>query len=172
MALVAAFMMFAIMVIVAADVAMRYIFNSPFPWAYDLISLYLMGALFYFALSRAFAEGAHISVDILQYSMSENLRRVCQIMIALIAALFFGTIAYLGLMRAIDDFSTGDATAGAILWPTWLSVAFVPIGSAMITVRLIFHALAHTLSLSTGRNIISLPALAGTAEGAAHGGFE
>src|ERR1700730_12646656 len=79
MALVAAFMMFAIMVIVAADVAMRYIFNSPFAWAYDLISLYLMGALFYFALSRAFAEGAHISVDILQYSMSENLRRICQI---------------------------------------------------------------------------------------------
>jgi hypothetical protein len=39
-------------------------------------------------------------------------------------------------------------------------------------VRLIFHALAHTMSLSTGRNIIPLPALAGTAEGAAHGGFE
>jgi TRAP-type C4-dicarboxylate transport system permease small subunit len=172
MALVAAVMMFAIMTIVAADVAMRYIFNSPFAWAYDLISLYLMGALFYFALSRAFAEGAHISVDILQYSMSESVRRMCQIAVALISAVFFGTVTYLGLMRAIDDFSTGDATAGAILWPTWISVAFVPIGSAMITMRLIFHALAHAVSLSTGRNIIPLPGLAGTAEGAAHGGFE
>ena len=39
---IAAVFMFAIMIIVFGDVIMRYAFNRPFSWAYDLISLYLM----------------------------------------------------------------------------------------------------------------------------------
>lgn len=41
--------MFAVMMIVVGDVFMRYTFNRPFSWAYDLIALYLMAGLFYFA---------------------------------------------------------------------------------------------------------------------------
>ena len=40
-------MLFAVMMIVAADVFMRYVFNAPFSWAYDLISLYLMAGAFF-----------------------------------------------------------------------------------------------------------------------------
>ena len=39
---IAAVFMFAIMMIVFSDVIMRYGFNRPFAWAYDLISIYLM----------------------------------------------------------------------------------------------------------------------------------
>ena len=37
---IAAVFMFAIMMIVFSDVIMRYAFNRPFSWAYDLISIY------------------------------------------------------------------------------------------------------------------------------------
>lgn len=53
-----------ITVIVSADVVMRYLLNRPFSWAYDLISLYLMAALFYLAVSRTFSLNAHIGVDL------------------------------------------------------------------------------------------------------------
>ena len=38
--------LFVIMIVVFGDVVMRYVFNSPFSWAYDLIALYLMAAVF------------------------------------------------------------------------------------------------------------------------------
>src|SRR4051794_27976659 len=47
---IAAIFMFAIMMIVFSDVVMRYAFNRPFSWAYDLISLYLMAGGFFLLL--------------------------------------------------------------------------------------------------------------------------
>ncbi len=172
LATLGALLMFAIMAIVATDVAMRYVFNSPFSWSYDLISLYLMTALFYLTLSRTFAEGAHISVDIAQYYMSENVRRVCQIVYGTLSLVLFAIIAWLGLGRTIDDFQSGAATAGAILWPTWLADVFVPIGAGLLSLRLLFHVLAHAASIATGRDLIPLPALAGTESSIDKGGFK
>ena len=171
-ALVAGLIMFLIMAIVAADVAMRYLFNSPFAWSYDLISLYLMTALFYLALSRTFTEGAHISVDIAQYYMSHPVRHLCQVVYALLAAILFATIAWLGLERTLQDYETAAATAGAILWPSWLSDVFVPIGAGLLALRLVVHAAAHGVSLAVGRDLVELPALAGSESSVAKGGFK
>ena len=62
---IATLLMLAIMFIVFADVILRYAFNSPLPWAYDLISLYLMAGAYFFVLSGTFAAHAHVGVDIL-----------------------------------------------------------------------------------------------------------
>ena len=65
---VAAVALAAIMFIATGDVAMRYVFNKPFAWAYDLISLYLMVALFYLVVSGTYAHHAHVAVDIRENS--------------------------------------------------------------------------------------------------------
>jgi TRAP-type C4-dicarboxylate transport system permease small subunit len=168
----AALLMFAIMTIVAIDVAARYLLNSPLSWSYDLISLYLMTALFYFALSRTFAEGAHISVDIAQYYLAEDMRRLCQIAYAIPAAVLFMIIVWLGAERTLDDFRTGAATAGAVLWPSWIADVMVPIGAGLLSLRLVLHVAAHALSLLCGRDLVELPALSGTVQSVERSGFE
>src|ERR1700677_3809363 len=90
----AAIVLFVVMLIVSADVAMRYVFNRPFGWTYDLISLYLMGALFYFSLSATFAQGAHISVDVVASRLTPRTRRLLQMLIALASAWLFATIGW------------------------------------------------------------------------------
>ena len=50
---VAAIVLFLLMTIVVADVFLRYLMNRPIAWAYDVISLYMMPAIFYLTLSRA-----------------------------------------------------------------------------------------------------------------------
>ena len=162
--LIAACVLCGVMLIVAADVAMRYIFNRPFGWTYDLISLYLMGALFYFALSPTFAQGAHISVDVIAHRLPTYLRRALQIVIALVSAALFATIAWLAAARTLDDFQSGAATSGEILWPTWLANVLVPLGCALLTLRLIVHAFGHALSLATGRNLVPLAPTPGADE--------
>jgi len=76
---IAAVFMFAIMMIVFSDVIMRYAFNKPFSWAYDLISMYLMAGVFFLVLSEAYASNAHVSVDILQQKFSPNVKRLTEI---------------------------------------------------------------------------------------------
>jgi TRAP-type C4-dicarboxylate transport system permease small subunit len=156
-----ALILFVTMGIVAADVAMRYIFNQPFMWSHDVVSLYLLPAVFYLALSRTFEVHGHIGVDILQYSLSDKLRRLCQVAIGLLSAGLFGVITYLGAIRAIGEYTDGAVISGLIEWPTWLSVAFVPLGSMIITLRLVIYALQHAVSLLANREIVALPPLAG-----------
>jgi TRAP-type C4-dicarboxylate transport system permease small subunit len=61
--------LFAIMLIVVADVFMRYVLNSPFAWAYDLVGLYLLATVFFLSLSSTFAAHAHVSVDLLMHRL-------------------------------------------------------------------------------------------------------
>jgi TRAP-type C4-dicarboxylate transport system permease small subunit len=155
---VAAAFMFAIMMIVFCDVIMRYAFNKPFSWAYDLISLYLMAGVFFLVLSEAYASRAHVSVDILQQKFSPRMIRVSEIVTCIVGIVVFSLITYLGCLRAIDSFRSSDVMAGAIPWPMWPSIGLVPLGSGLITIRLALHLIAHVISIATGRAIIPLPA--------------
>jgi TRAP-type C4-dicarboxylate transport system permease small subunit len=153
---VAAACMFAIMLIVSADVLMRYVFNRPFGWAYDLISLYLMAAVFFLVLSNAYARGAHVSVDILQQRFPEGLFRLSEIVTCAASLVVFAIIARVGWTRAIDAYEQGDVLAGAIPWPTWPALALVPLGSGLLAIRLALHLVGHVASLATRRDLLPL----------------
>jgi TRAP-type C4-dicarboxylate transport system permease small subunit len=161
---IAAVFMFAIMIIVFSDVIMRYAFNKPFSWAYDLISIYLMAGIFFLVLSEAYASNAHVSVDILQQKFSPPVKRLSEIVTCVVGIIVFSLIAWLGWLRAVDAFNSGDVMAGAIPWPMWPSIGLVPFGAGVITLRLALHLIGHILSLATGRSFIPLPAAHATGE--------
>ena len=154
----AAMFMFAIMMIVFGDVVMRYAFNRPFSWAYDLISLYLMAGVFFLIISDAYASHAHVSVDILQQKFPPAMIRATEIVTCVVGIAVFSLIAYLGFLRTVESFEASDVMAGGIPWPMWPSIGFVPFGAGLITLRLSLHLIAHAVSLATGRTVIALPA--------------
>jgi len=161
---IAAVFMFAIMMIVFSDVIMRYAFNKPFSWAYDLISIYLMAGIFFLVLSEAYASNAHVSVDILQQKFPDSVKRLTEIVTCIVGIIVFSLIAWLGWLRAVDAFKSGDVMAGAIPWPMWPSIALVPFGAGVITIRLALHLIGHVLSLATGRSLVPLPSSHATGE--------
>jgi TRAP-type C4-dicarboxylate transport system permease small subunit len=170
--MLAALALFLIMTIVASDVAMRYLFNRPWGWSYDFISLYVIVALFFLALSRTFAVNGHISVDLLHHALSPRARRLCEIVICLLSAGFFAVMTKAGAGRALEHYLEGDVLAGAVAWPAWMSAVFVPVGAGLLTLRLLLSALCHAWTLATGREIIPLPPMAGSAAAIERGSFE
>jgi TRAP-type C4-dicarboxylate transport system permease small subunit len=172
LSLIAAIVLFAVMAIVATDVLMRYALNRPFGWSYDLVSLYFTLALFYFCLSRAYATHAHVGVDILHYYVSNRTRRVFVLIGCLLSAPLFITIAVLTLRRALAAFAAQDVIEGAIEWPTWAYIALAPLGTGLLTLRLLADAAAHALALAGGPELIPLPPLARSAEAIDEVGFE
>ena len=170
--LIAAIMLFLIMAIVASDVAMRYLFNRPWGWSYDVISLYIIVALFFLALSRTFAVNGQINVDLLHHALSPRGRRVCEVVICLLSAGFFAMMTQAGAVRAWDHYQADDVLAGSFAWPSWMSAIFVPLGAGLLTLRLILSGLCHAYTLATGDVIIALPPIAGSADAVAQGSFE
>ena len=63
---IAAVCLMAAMLIMFSDVGARYLFSKPFSWSYELIGMYLMPTLFYFALSSPLAAHDHVAVDMLR----------------------------------------------------------------------------------------------------------
>ena len=157
-------LLFAVMLIVAADVFMRYLLNQPFSWSYDFISLYLMPGLFYFLLARTFSLDGHIAVDIVQSRLSASLRHVCQALTGLLVAGLFGAIALQCGTRAWSDFQADAVTAGAIAWPVWCTNGLAAAGAWLLVASSMAHGAAHVLTLTGGRELIALPHRAGEAE--------
>jgi TRAP-type C4-dicarboxylate transport system permease small subunit len=155
---VVAALMLTIMLVVVADVFMRYVVNRPFSFTYDLVGLYLLAGLFFLSLSDTFRVRGHVNVDILVQHLGPVGRRWSEIVACLAGLPVFSAIAWLGWERAWDNWVSNDVLAGAISWPTWASAVLVPIGCGLLVLRLLLHLAGHVASLVTGRNITPLPA--------------
>jgi TRAP-type C4-dicarboxylate transport system permease small subunit len=155
----AAFAVLAIMLIVVVDVTMRYLFNAPLSWSFDLISNYLMGASFFFALSETLRRDHHVSVDILYVHFPLKARRVCKMVSWILTSVLFAVMTWLAAKAAVERYISNDVVAGAIAWPTWIPAAIGAIGMAVMTARLVVGSLALILAVFAGRRVD--PAIAG-----------
>ena len=151
----------AVMAIVFCDVAARYLWNSPFPWSYELIGMYLMPAMFYFAVSDTLAADHHIAVDLLRPRMPAWLARLVEVLGCAAMAAVFAIVVRLFATSAIDKLASSAVVMGAVEWPSWIPDAIVALGSLVIALRLAGRAVGHALSLASGRRLIDLPASVG-----------
>lgn len=161
---IAVVFLFGIMLLVVADVFMRYALNRPFSFTYDLIGLYLLAGVFFLTASDALREHAHVGVDILLSRFSPAGRRLSEIVTALAGLFVFVLICKVGLDRAVENYQENDVLAGAIPWPTWISAALVPLGCGVLVLRLVLQLIGNSASLISGRDLYPLPPVTGVGE--------
>jgi TRAP-type C4-dicarboxylate transport system permease small subunit len=161
-AAVAAAMLLAIMLIATCDVVLRYFFNSPLGWSYDVISLYLMAGVFFLALAETLERNAHVAVDLLHSHLPDRLRHAALLPGYALAAIVLCAVTWLATQRAVESYTNGDVIAGRFDWPTWISAAFVAVGFAILTLRVVYRLVGHAASAIRGRAAIQLPPIAGS----------
>jgi TRAP-type mannitol/chloroaromatic compound transport system permease small subunit len=61
---IAAVLVIALIILMLYDVVLRYVFNAPSLWAFD-INTWLMGAAFVLSIAYALSKDAHVRVDLL-----------------------------------------------------------------------------------------------------------
>jgi TRAP-type C4-dicarboxylate transport system permease small subunit len=128
--------MFAVMIIVCTDVALRYLFNDPLSWAYDLISLYVMVGLLYLALAPSYSGDHHIRIDLLVRGANASRRLWLGRLQILMVAPVFVVIAWLAAVESYNAYHANRVLSGPIPWPRWPIGALVALGSAMLLLRL------------------------------------
>ena len=157
-------MLFALMLVVVADVALRYLFNAPLQWSYEVISSYLMPGLFFLAASHTLKAHGHVSVDILHNYVTRRSRYVLEALISVLAVPAFLLCTVVSAQRTLADYATAATSTSGLGLPTWTISLLLPIGFGMLTLRLALNAFGYLATLLTGREMAALPPISGTEE--------
>lgn len=117
-----------------ANVLVRYLTNTSFAWTEEF-SIFLLIVVTMTAGSTAFVRSQHIRIEFLADSGSLRRRRSMALLATLCSVLFFIALTILSARMVYDEYTWGD-TSPAIGIPTWWYSIWVPILSAVITLRL------------------------------------
>lgn len=133
--------LFLIMASITADAFGRYFLSAPIVGQYEFTALYLMVIMTFMGLSRTQALGGHVSITVLAELLAALPWRLPARFSALVAAAAWGLVAVLSGEEALARIAARTTTFGAVQFPTYLSYCWVPIGTGILTLRLIHQAI-------------------------------
>jgi TRAP-type C4-dicarboxylate transport system permease small subunit len=121
---------------VSIDVVLRYLFRSPIPQVYDLSEFMIVGAA-YLAIAYVQAIKGHIKIEAATARLPEKWKIVLDIFGYGLGAGLFAIITWQSARLAWEAWVTQDHTMGVINLPLWPAKSIVPIGTALLCLRLI-----------------------------------
>lgn len=129
-----------IAIVVVADVVSRYAFNAPLTFADGLTERYLLVAVVFLALSSGEAAGVHVRVTVLTRTMPPTLSRALRVVTLLLSAVYFAGMAAFSGIEATHAWAIHQTSAGLIAWPMYVAYTIVPVGTLLMTARLLRKA--------------------------------
>jgi len=147
----------AIMLIVVVDVAMRYAFSMPLGWSYDLIGLYLVVAVFFLMLPDTLHHHGHVAIDLFQNVLPRRVRHLGLAIGYAAGAVVTTLIGLEAWGRFQSAYAGQDRIAALVPWLTWPAYLVVLIGTALLTLRLVYRAVGHGLSIFSRHDLVEMP---------------
>lgn len=120
-------------VILFVNIVARYVFNTGFVWAEELVRYEIIWMVF-IGSSVAVRKGIHIGIDVLHHVLPENGRRALRIAIGVVCVAFCLVLLIFSLELAMQTRSFGQRSS-AMQMPFWIIQLAIPIGAALMGVR-------------------------------------
>jgi len=117
-----------------AQVVMRYVFNSGLIWALETTT-YLFGWLVLLGISIGVRTNRHIAVDLLSNRVPAAARRALALFAALLSLLYAALMVY-GSWNLIVQLRLFGSLAHDIPLPRWILLSSLPIGFALLGLRI------------------------------------
>lgn len=106
---VVAFLVAPMLIIMIWEIVMRYFFNMPSLWAYE-ISKFLYGGYIVLGGAYTFMAGGHVNVDIIYGKLSPRGKAIIDIITSSVVFLFLGVLFWVSLERTILSWQLGETT--------------------------------------------------------------
>lgn len=131
LAVLAGFATFVIMVIIAADVTLRFL-GSGVPGTLEIVTYYLMVIVAFLALGNLERKDGMISVDVVFNVLGVGGRRWMMVFAGVVSTLVMAGIAYGSLLEAMSQYRSGSyvVTLRYVL-PIWPTYFIVPVAFAV-----------------------------------------
>lgn len=125
----------AMMVVMVAEVFMRYFLREPLGWNISLIEKVLLPGLVFLGLPWAYSVGAHVSAELVYDRLPHGIQRVLDWAARTLLVVCAVALIYAGALVAIEDFILGSAPppfSSQIPVDTWTWRSFLPIGASLM----------------------------------------
>jgi len=139
--------LFVMMVLTFVDVIGRYVFLSPLPAAYEIISL-LMPAIIFCAMPVTVLRESHVTVDLLDGFVPKRLVRVQGVIVNLISAAALGLVTWRLGVKAWEDryYESVTDELYLLIWPVGAGMFVL---CAIATIAALANALGYATSPRT-----------------------
>jgi TRAP-type C4-dicarboxylate transport system permease small subunit len=132
-----------VVVLINADIIMRFAFGIPVQFQFEVTELYLMPALAILPLSRVFREGGHLALELVPEHLPGRAGNVIGRVRLLLPAAFFAAVAFVSGQHAVQAFLSGDSHFGVTNWPLGWAYSLVPLGCGVLALRLLYDAVQN-----------------------------
>jgi TRAP-type C4-dicarboxylate transport system permease small subunit len=129
-----------VMAFVGAEVMMRYAFNAPIPGHLELSEL-MMPPIVFLALSYTQATHGHVGMELVLQALSPAVQRYANMAVLVVSIFICAVLAFFSSKNAIQLWRYDDVTMSPPYFKTWPSAAAIPIGYALISLRMYIQVL-------------------------------
>ena len=101
------------MFLVAVDVCLRYIFNSPIEGAYEAVE-FMMAVAFCYGIAYTQRHKGHVAVNLVITRLSERNQAIMSGLVSLISFVLFALMTWQSFIKAGEAVRTGETSIGGI----------------------------------------------------------
>ena len=138
--------LFALVILTALNVVMRYVFNTPFEFVLELDED-LMVVLAFLVGGYTMLLDAHVRVDVFFHRLSKKGRAIQEVITYPLVFFFFVVLTWYGIGMTYEAWEF-KATSPGMEWPYWIIYAFVPFGGILIALQTIAVFLSALIRLT------------------------
>ncbi|MEM8797621.1 MAG: TRAP transporter small permease [Pseudomonadota bacterium] len=132
---------FALAFAITADVVLRNMGITNFPWLLEVTEYVLFGATF-LASPWVLKKGAHVRVDIVVSNLSATGRRMLEFAADALGLAVSGCLGFYALRVGLESYGRGDLLFKEIVIPEWPFFALVAFASLLLCVEFICRMVA------------------------------
>ena len=120
-------------VILFVNVVARYVFNTGFVWAEELVRYEIIWMVF-IGGSVAVRKGIHIGIEVLLHVLPQSGKRMVRVTVGLICVGFCLVLLFYSIELSMQTRSFGQRSS-AMQMPFWIIQLAIPIGAALMAIR-------------------------------------
>jgi C4-dicarboxylate transporter, DctQ subunit len=122
-------------VLLFVNVVLRYVFHAPLAWAEEL-TMYAMVWIVFVGGSVVVRTRGHIAVDVLPLMLSRAGNRALAAAVRVAGLVFLAVFVWYSLEHTLRVRASGQVMP-AMLAPMWLAYLAMPVGGALMTMRML-----------------------------------
>jgi TRAP-type mannitol/chloroaromatic compound transport system permease small subunit len=145
--MVAAWTSFALVLVMASNVLLRYLFSTGSVWAQEL-EWHLLVPISLLGMSYALRHGEHVRVDIFFAKYSERTKIIGEIVTALLSVIVCLIVIRLSMPYVLQSWNYGEGSAnpGGVPY-RYVLKAFIPFGFLLLMLQSLAEAIKWTIKL-------------------------
>lgn len=146
-----AHLIFAIFLLLIAEVFLRYFFRSPTVWTNELGQL-LFGAYAVLAGGYLLARNGHVNVDIVYGAFPRRMRAGVDVLTSILFFAFAAVLLWQGWLFAYESIEKLETSQSAWNPSIWMFKAMIPIGAALLLLQGVVK-LIQDIMIAAGREL-------------------